>query len=131
MLRPGGRLVIVDPDYDTQVVAVADQDLARRVRRYRADVSVQNGTLAHQMIRLFAAIGLRNVQVEGMTLVVQDPLAVDNVMGLRTWAASAHQRGHLSREDAAQWEADIDDAIAHGHFLYAVTFFLTSGIKPG
>ena len=28
--RSGGRIVVVDPDYDTQVVDVADQALARR-----------------------------------------------------------------------------------------------------
>jgi ubiquinone/menaquinone biosynthesis C-methylase UbiE len=130
VLRPGGRMVVVDPDYDTQVVAVADQALAERLRRFRADVALQNGTLAHQMLRLFRAAGLRDVQVEGLTLVVQDPTAVDNVMGLRTWAATAHIRGHLSIAEAAQWEQAIDDAITQEYFLYAVTFFMTSASKP-
>ena len=130
VLRPGGRIVVVDPDYDTQVVAVADQALAHRIRSYRADVNLQNGTLAHQMIRLFRAAGLRDVQVEGLTLIVQDPKAVDNVMGLRTWAATAHVRGHLSAAEAVQWEQALDAAIAQESFLYAVTFFVTSGSKP-
>jgi SAM-dependent methyltransferase len=130
VLRPGGRIVVVDPDYDTQVVAVTNQALARRIRRYRADMGLQNGTLAHQMVRLFVAAGLCDVQVEGMPLVIQDPAAVDNVMGLRTWAASAHRCGQLSAAEVAHWEYAIDEAIAQGSFLYAVTFFLTSGIKP-
>jgi SAM-dependent methyltransferase len=130
VLRPGGRIVVVDPDYDTQVVSIADQVLARRIRSYRADVNLQNGTLAHQMVRLFRAVGLRDVQVEGLTLVVQNPKAVDNVMGLRTWAATAHARGYLSAAEAAQWEQALDDAIAQEYFLYAVTFFVTSGSKP-
>jgi hypothetical protein len=121
---------VVDPDYDTQVVSVANQTLAERIRRYRADVGLQNGTLAHQMVRLFRAAGLRDVLVEGLTLVVQDPKAVDNVMGLRTWAATAHERGHLSAAEVALWKQAIDDAIAQQYFLYAVTFFVTSGSKP-
>jgi SAM-dependent methyltransferase len=130
VLRPAGRIVVVDPDYDTQVVAIDDQPLARRIRRYRADLALQNGTLAHQMTGLFRAAGLRDVQVEGLTLVVQDPTAVDNVMGLRTWAATAHTRGHLSAVDAAQWEQLIDNAVVQDSFLYAVTFFVTSASKP-
>jgi SAM-dependent methyltransferase len=130
VLRPGGRIVVGDPDYDTQIVSVTDQPLARRIRHYRADTNLQNGTLAHQMIRLFVTTGLRDVKVEGMPLVIQDPTAVDNVMGLRTWAASAHRRGDLPAEDVARWEQDIEEAIAQGYFLYAVTFFLTSGVKP-
>lgn len=76
---------------------------------------------------MFAAVGLRDVRAEGMTLVVRDPSAVENVMGLRTWAGSAHAHGLLSAEDANRWPRALDEAIAAGRFLYAVTFFLTSG----
>jgi hypothetical protein len=65
-----------------------------------------------------------------MTLVVRDPTAVDNVMGLRTWAATAHEHGALTSVDAASWAPAIDRAVASGRFLYAVTFFLTNGTKP-
>ncbi len=127
--RAGGRIVIADPDYDTQAVDVADQALARRVLRFRADHSLRNGTLAHRMAGMFVAVGLREVRVEGMTLVVRDPTAVDNVMGLRTWAGSAHAYGFLSAQDAARWPIVFDEAVAAGRFLYALTFFLTSGVK--
>jgi SAM-dependent methyltransferase len=129
--RPGGRVVVVDPDYDTQVVDVEDQELARRVLRFRADHLLRNGTLAHRMPGLFAAAGLEQVRVEAMTPVVRDPTAVDNVMGLRTWAATAHQRGKLAAQDAAAWPEAIDRAVAAGRFLYAVTFFLTAGTRTG
>lgn len=127
--RPGGRIVTVDPDYDTQVIDVVDQALARRVLRFRADHGLRNGTLAHRMAGLFTAVGLRDVQTEGLTLVVRDPTAVDNVMGLRTWAGSAHAHGLLSATDAERWPHTLDEAIAAGRFFYAVTFFLTSGVR--
>jgi SAM-dependent methyltransferase len=127
--RPGGRIVVVDPDYDTQVVDVADQALARRVLRFRADYALCNGTLAHRMAGHFTGLGLSDVRVEGMTLAMRDPTAVDNVMGLRTWAESGHAQGRLSAKDADRWPRVLDDAITTGRFLYAVTFFLTSGTK--
>ncbi|MEW2626170.1 methyltransferase domain-containing protein [Streptomyces sp. NPDC048106] len=40
VVRHGGRAALADPDYDT--------DLARRVLRFRADMSLRNGSLAHQ-----------------------------------------------------------------------------------
>lgn len=129
--RPGGRLVIADPDYDTQVVDVADQALARRVLRYRADRQLRNGALAHRMAGLFSSAGLAEIQVEPMTLVVRDHLAVDGVLGLRSWAEGAKEAGLLSAADAARWPALFDQAVATDRFLYAVTFFLTVGTKPG
>jgi SAM-dependent methyltransferase len=127
--RSGGRIVLADPDYDTQVVEVADQSLARRVLRWRADHGLRNGTIAHRMAGMFAGAGLEQVEVEAMTLLVRDPLAVERVMGLRSWAAIAHGAGLLAADDAARWPVLIDEAIAAGRFLYAVTFFVTSGVR--
>jgi SAM-dependent methyltransferase len=128
--RPGGRVVVVEASYETQVVDIDDQQLAHRVLRFRADQLLRNGSLANRMPGLFTAAGLVDVQVEAMILVVRDPTAVDDVMGLRTWAATGHQRGMLTAEDAAAWPQAIDRAVAAGRFLYAVTLFLTVGTKP-
>lgn len=123
---PGGRIVVVDPDYDTQVVACADQHLARRVLRFRADHLLRNGTIAHQIPSLLAQIGVVETTIEGRVLIVRDPTAVDNVMGLRTWAAEANARGLLSAEDADRWPALLDEATHQGAFCYSLTFFITA-----
>jgi hypothetical protein len=68
VVNPGGTIVVVDPDYGTQVVDVPDQELARRVLRFQAD-GVRNGTPAHQMWRLFAREGLADVHVEAAPIV--------------------------------------------------------------
>jgi len=128
--KPGGRIVVADPDYDTQVADVEDQELARRVLRFRADHLLRHGTLAHRMAGLFVAAGLEDVAVEASPIVLGDPTALDNAMGLRSWAATASERGHLSRDDADAWERQLDDAIAEGRFLYAFTVFVTVGTRP-
>jgi SAM-dependent methyltransferase len=125
--RPGGRVAVADPDYGTQVVDVADGALARRVLGYRAERVLRNGLLAHRLGGLFVRAGLAGVTAEARTLVVRDPTAVDNVMGLRSWAEHAALRGALPTEDARAWERAFDEAVARGTFLYAVTFFLTAG----
>jgi SAM-dependent methyltransferase len=127
VVRPGGRIVLADPDYDTQVLDIADQELARSVLRFRSDVGIRHGSLAHQHAGLLVDRGLRDVTTEAHTLVVRDPTAVDNVLGLRTWAASAAAIGYLQPAQADAFEAQFDEAVARGRFLYAVTFFLTAG----
>ena len=52
-----------------------------------------------------------------------------NVMGLRTWAGTAHRAGFLEAGDVARWEVMFDATGAARTFLYAVTFFITCGIK--
>ncbi|MFI7607647.1 methyltransferase domain-containing protein [Micromonospora sp. NPDC049366] len=126
VVRPHGRIVLADPDYDTQVLDIADQNLARRVLRFRADVLLRNGTLAHQHAGLLAALGLVDITVEPRTLLVRDPTAVDNVLGLRSWAATAAHRGTLDPTEARAFEEQFDEAVKAHRFTYAVTFFLTA-----
>jgi ubiquinone/menaquinone biosynthesis C-methylase UbiE len=128
-LKPGGRLVTVDPDYGTQEMEFPDQAVARKVFRFRAEQGLRNGTLAHRMAAIFAAHGLSEVHAERMTLQVHDPSAIDNVMGLKTWARSAASAGEMSETEAAAWERLYDETVAAGKFRYAVTFFLTRGMK--
>ncbi|WP_329020850.1 methyltransferase domain-containing protein [Streptomyces sp. NBC_01601] len=130
VIRPGGRLALADPDYDTQVLDISDQDLARSVLRYRADHMLRHGTLAHQQAGLLAARGLVDIAVEARTLVVRDPEAVDQVMGLRTWAHTAAERGRLETAQADRFVTLFDEAVAQDRFLYSVTFFLTSATVP-
>ena len=54
--KPVGRIVVVDPDYATQVMEFPDQELAHRVLRFRADCGLRNGTLAHLMPGMFIAL---------------------------------------------------------------------------
>ncbi|ODB81689.1 MULTISPECIES: methyltransferase domain-containing protein [Micromonospora] len=126
VVRPGGRIVLADPDYDTQVLDIADQDLARRVLRFRADCLLRNGTLAHQHAGILATLGLAEVTVEPRTLLVRNPNAADNVLGLRSWAGTAAQRGVLDPAEARAFEEQFDEAVEAGRFTYAVTFFLTA-----
>jgi SAM-dependent methyltransferase len=125
VVRPGGAVVVADPDYGTQVVSIRDQDLADRVLRFRAGVG--NWRLGHQMPRLFAEAGLTDVRAEAVPIVVAEPAALDNALGLRTWAGLAATQGLLDRADVARWEAGLDEAAAAGWFLYAFCVFITTG----
>ncbi|MER7787530.1 hypothetical protein [Streptomyces sp. NPDC097640] len=107
----------------------ADQDLAAQVLRFRAEANLRNGTPAHRHAGMLATRALEDSAVEARTLVVRDPRAVDNVMGLRSWAHTAATRGYLDAADADRFVAQFDRAVSAGRFTYAVTFFITSGVR--
>jgi SAM-dependent methyltransferase len=129
VVTPGGHIVVADPDYGTQVVDIPDQELAQRVLRYRSDVGIRNGRLAHQMGRLFVQAGLTDVQVETVPVVLRDPNALDSAMGLRDWATFARDHGLIAAAEVSAWELALDQAAANGWFLYSFAVFLTAGRK--
>ncbi|HEY3064888.1 MAG TPA: methyltransferase domain-containing protein [Methylomirabilota bacterium] len=130
VLKPGGTLVVVDPDYGTQVMEFPDQRLARQVLDFRAHHALRHGTLGHQMTGRFVEAGLEHASVDAKTLIVRDPLSLDGVMGLRSWARAALAQGIMNRDEVNRWETLYDETVAQGKFLWSVTFFITSGQKP-
>jgi SAM-dependent methyltransferase len=128
--KAGSTIVVVDPDYGTQAMPFPDQPLADRVTAFRAHHLLRNGTLAHRMSELFVQVGLRDVSVEEKRLIVRDPRSMDNVLGLRTWARTAAERGIMEGDEAERWESLYDQVVAGGKFLWSVSFFITSGRKP-
>lgn len=127
--KVGGRIVVADPDYDTQVVDVPDQDLARRVLRWRADYGQKHGTIAHRSGGILASIGCTDVVVEAAPIVVRNAAALDNVLGLRDWAGFAHEEGLVTADEVESWQGQLDEASEAGRFLYAFTIFVTSGTR--
>jgi SAM-dependent methyltransferase len=125
--RSGGRVVAIDPDQETLIADVSDRALLRKVKDFRRDRNLCNGTIGRELPRLFRRAGLVDVDCEASTLVLTDP---HDAFGFTTWPRLMHAEGLLTDADVARWDAEIDAAVANGDFLYAVTFFIASGTKP-
>ncbi|EMF02102.1 methyltransferase domain-containing protein [Streptomyces mobaraensis NBRC 13819 = DSM 40847] len=130
VVRPGGRVVICDPDTATQALDIDDHRLAAKVLGLREGHGIRHGTFARRVPGLLTARGLLDVEVEPHTLLVRDKRTVDGTMGIRHWAGAFADRGRLSRAEARRFDTLLDDAIENGRFLYSVTYFLTSATLP-
>lgn len=129
VMKRGATIVLADPDYGTQAMEFPDQPLARKVMDFRTRHLLRNGALAHRMAEWFAEAGLEHVATEERVLEVRDPEAMDRVLGLRSWAQTARERGLLAEADALRWGTMFDEVVAAGRFRWSVSFFLTSGRK--
>ena len=129
-MKPAATIVVVDPDYGAQAIDFPDRRLADQVLSFRAHGLLRNGTLAHQMPQRFVDVGLDQVRVEERRLVVRDPASLDGVLGLRSWARTAAERGKMTCDEAARWENLYDQVVAEGRFCWSVSFFISSGRKP-
>lgn len=127
-LRPGGRLVVVDPDQQTLTIAVpsAPPALVDRVRRCRRDVGYRHGTYISGLPQQLLERGVRDVTVEAFPLVLRDP---DDAFGIATWVTYWGAAHGFTDEDASVWSRAIDDARAGG-FVYALLYFVVSGVRP-
>jgi SAM-dependent methyltransferase len=123
--RPGGRVVVCDPDQETLVIAVpgVDPALVTRIKALRRDVGYRNGTLAVRLPALMADAGLTDVTTEAFPLVLTDP---DDAFGLP--GSARYWDDHFTQREVAEWEAGVDRSRGNG-FVYALLYFVVSGTR--
>jgi ubiquinone/menaquinone biosynthesis C-methylase UbiE len=126
--RPGGRVVVADPDHQTAVIDVGARDLAQRFLTWRS-ATIRNGWIAHHMFALMAACGLVDVIVTPMTQIRTDYAEVEATSHYEGGIQVALGQGVFSAEEAARLTASLQATAASGRFFAATTFFITCGTK--
>jgi SAM-dependent methyltransferase len=128
VLKPGGLLLIVEPDHDSLVIDSPYKDVTRRFLAFRSD-GLRQGDIAHRLFALFREFGLADVTVEAAANVSTDyetaiTFQYDKVM------RDAAECGVVTHEEAERWIATLAEAGRAGRFLSCGTTFITTGRKP-
>jgi ubiquinone/menaquinone biosynthesis C-methylase UbiE len=125
VLRPGGRLLTMDQDWDTLVF---DGDVAttRRVTRAFAD-SLVNGTVARRMRPLLRQAGFDDIEVTLEPTLETDGTAVGWLTGSIAKAALA---GGLDPTVVDDWLEDQQRRSDEDRFLLASVHFITTARRP-
>lgn len=129
VLKPGGRLVITDPDHESHVLDTPYPDVTRRFFAFRAS-TFQAGGIAHQLYALFKQHGLVEITVEPATRVDTGYAAINSIMHFDGGMRIAQQQGIVTAAEADSWIAYVEEAARTGRFFHAVTHFITAGRKP-
>jgi ubiquinone/menaquinone biosynthesis C-methylase UbiE len=120
VLRPGGRIVMGEPDWDTLTIDHPDSGLSRSYTQYVTDKVIRNARIGRQLPRLAAEVGFEVPTVIPVTPVFRDVQAADKVFGLQRTTQRAVAAGYFTEEAARRWL----DHLASGPFLAAVTFYI-------
>ncbi|GAA2744947.1 hypothetical protein GCM10010440_30610 [Kitasatospora cinereorecta] len=120
VLRPGGRLVMGEPDWGTLTVDHPDSRLTDAYTRFVTDRAVANARIGSQLPRLAAGAGFTVPAVLPITPVFRDVRAADTILGLERTTRRAVTAGYLTEDAAQEWLAHL----ANGPFLASVTFYL-------
>ncbi|HEX4807047.1 MAG TPA: methyltransferase domain-containing protein [Conexibacter sp.] len=126
VLRPGGRLVMFELDWDTLAIDGAERRLTRRIVRSYSD-GVANGCVGRTLPRLLRDAGLVDVTTT--------PHAVEIPFDFFGWVLSGHldaaiAAGSFAPDELIGWWDAIDDAHARGRFFAAILGFVVAGTRP-
>ena len=122
--KPGGRIVVLEPDWDTLVFDAGPLASTRAVTRAWAD-SIRNPAAGRQIARRLRQLGAVEVQAEPRTAAITELAFAEEQYGLTELAERT-----LSPAAARAWLNTLAQRDGDGAFLAAVTYFLVSASKP-
>ncbi len=130
VLRPGGRLVSVEPDWGTMALDPGTPDVVRRVAQYCAG-AFPDGWTGRKLGRRLREAGLVDVRVEPEVVVLTDLSLALKVMNLGPFIDEAAESGAIAADEREELLADLDQADREGSFLFAMTTFRAIGVRAG
>jgi SAM-dependent methyltransferase len=120
VLRPGGRLVMGEPDWDSLAIDSVDPEVSRAYTRHIADKIVRNGVIGRQLPRLAVEAGFEVPTVLPITSVFRELRAADQVFGFQRNIERAIEAGYVSAGAGREWL----EGLAAGPFLTTVTLYV-------
>jgi arsenite methyltransferase len=129
VLRKGGRLLVLESDWDMCVWKSKDAHLTRRMISARAAIQFANAYLPRDLHKLFRAAGLTLVDAHAFSIVETryDPSSyAASVIGITRDSALKHG---VPAPDIAVWEQDLRSRTAEGEWFFCLDRFVFTGKK--
>jgi len=128
VVKPGGRVVLMDWDFETVVVSHPDRELARRLLHWRCDHHSGDNWSGRRLLGYALAAELRDVTVIPVATVARDEAAALTGSLFRA-AEVARDGGAITPEEHDAWTGELRRQLAEGRFLASITYFIVRGVR--
>ena len=125
---PGGRIALIEPDFDTLVMSHPDRDLTRRVVQSFVD-SFPHGDIGRWLPVWLQEAGLTELVIEPRVVPVQAAF-LRGAFRIGDAAENAARAGHITSEQAQQWLATFDECAARAELYAMASVMLIVGRLP-
>ena len=125
--RPGGRIAVIEPDFDTNTVNVPDAGLVRAVLAHEADTAVVNPRLVRDLSAGLRHHGLADVEIASRMVVFDADLAAQYFGGI---GDAAVRDGVIDADAGERWRSTVDDLHRRGELFGAVGYYLFTATVP-
>jgi ubiquinone/menaquinone biosynthesis C-methylase UbiE len=124
VLKPGGRVVVVDTDWESCVWHSSDQGRMRRMIE-AWDRHCPHPQLPRTLAAQLRSVGFENLRVDTITL-INDRYHPDTYSFgvIPQLAAYASKHGLVPREEADAWVADLQELGKRGEYFFSLNRYL-------
>lgn len=130
VLKPGGRIVDFDPDWELVALDSDDLSLTRKLVTRRA-ASLPSASVGRKLYAFYREAGLEEVVVLPQATMVPSFEVADRMLEFGAVAERAAAAGEITTAEAAAWVAEMKQRDVSGRFFCRLTGYLVVGRKPG
>jgi ubiquinone/menaquinone biosynthesis C-methylase UbiE len=126
VVKPGGRVVVMDWDFGTICVDHSDRELTRRLLEWRNDHRGGNNWSGRQLWRRMVDAGLRNLSVHPWVSVA---LSESDGLTQSLWRAAqaACDGDAISSTECDVWVTELEARLQDGTFFASIVYFIVEG----
>jgi ubiquinone/menaquinone biosynthesis C-methylase UbiE len=128
VVRVGGRVVAIEPDWETLTVNSQNRQVTRRLLNFWCD-NFPSGWVGRNLGKYFYQAELGEIQYSPKTLIMTDFALADRVLDLVRTARGATDAGVVSPGEAEDWLEELGESDRTGAFFSSFTVFIVAGVK--
>ena len=129
VVRPGGRVVVVDTDWGTRSVDTPEVELERRIARVLTETCLANGYSGRRLYGLMKDAGLDDLEVDLVPLLVTDYELWRLLSRMEMAFEVAVRDGVMTADEARRLDASFREKHAAGTFFASTTVVMVSGTR--
>jgi ubiquinone/menaquinone biosynthesis C-methylase UbiE len=127
--RPGGWVVVLEPDWGTLSLDTPQVEIERRLARVRAEQTTNNGYAGRQLYALFKRQGLTEITVELHPLSFTSYALFRYATVMERVERDAQTVGLLTEAELQRWRQHLEEAETTGTFFAHMLGVLVAGRK--
>lgn len=129
VVRPGGRVAVLDQDFGTLVLDHEDRALTRRILDTHTDRYYADGWSGRSLLRRLRAAGLARVRLRPFVVVETAYDLYTRSMLERRVEACLRWR-LISRSEGRRWLGALEVRAREGSFFFSLNYYAAVGVRP-
>jgi ubiquinone/menaquinone biosynthesis C-methylase UbiE len=126
VLRPGGRIVLIDTDYGSASLDFSNTDLERKMMRYASLQWRPDGVAGRKLYGMLKTAGVKQIKVLSYPVVITD---LKYLPVGETLANRALEDKVITRKEAKAWMTELRQLDLERRLFFGATMHMVTGVK--
>jgi ubiquinone/menaquinone biosynthesis C-methylase UbiE len=127
--KSGGWVVVLDADWGSWSTDSDETDIERRLARFMAETSLQNGYSGRKLYRLFKQQKLADISFEVFPVATTNYVLARQAAQAERSELEALKAGVITAKELQRWRTDLEQADLEGIYFCSVNVMMFAGRK--